>query len=472
MNFDLPQDKSSIIKVLGVGGGGSNAVNYMFEQGIKDVDFIVCNTDAQALVKSPVPVRIQLGASLTQGRGAGSKPDQGRQAAIENLDDVMAVIKDSTKMVFITAGMGGGTGTGAAPVIAKAAKELGILTVAIVTIPFRFEGPKRINHAVEGISQLREHVDSLLVINNERLREIYGDLPVSDAWAKADSILAVAARGIAEIITVAGHINVDFADVETVMTNSGVAIMGQGTGEGDNRAIEAIEAALTSPLLNNNDIKGARNILLNIISGSKEATMDEIARISEYAQEAAGNNADIILGSGFNESMGEKVGVTIIATGFDISSIPEMNIKQEQQKHYVNQGFENKQFVNQPRPVEKSVAQKTINFSPPEDAHLQKEISRLYDSKASKNTKAEKTEEVEEHNNNGKLINRLADLQNSDNIDDLHNIPAYKRSEFGKKIEKDVNFSEDSDVSKYSIENNDKVINIRESNSYLSNNVD
>lgn len=465
MNFDLPQEKSSIIKVLGVGGGGSNAVNFMFEQGIKDVDFIVCNTDAQALIKSPVPIKIQLGASLTQGRGAGSKPEQGRQAAIENLDDVMSVLKDDTKMVFITAGMGGGTGTGAAPILAKAAKELGILTVAIVTIPFRFEGPKRINHAVEGISLLREHVDSLLVINNERLREIYGDLPVSDAWARADNILSVAAKGIAEIITVAGHINVDFADVETVMTNSGVAIMGQGEGEGENRAIDAIESALTSPLLNNNDIKGARNILLNIISGKKEVTMDEIAKISEYAQNAAGNYADIILGSCFNENMDEKVGVTIIATGFDISSIPELHARQEQKKNFVNQMSENKNYSNQNSFIERRTTQKTINFSDQkEDTKLKDEISKLYDNKKNNNDS--------NNQNDSTKIYRFADLQNPENIDDLENVPAYKRADLVKEIEKDINYSKESDYSKYSLEDDNKSVKIKENNSYLSNNVD
>ncbi|MEE9461091.1 MAG: cell division protein FtsZ, partial [Bacteroidales bacterium] len=252
INFELPVNKSREIKVIGIGGGGSNAVNHMCKQGIKDVDFIICNTDAQALVSSPVPVRIQLGESLTEGRGAGNKPEIGRQAAIENLQDVIEALEGNTKMVFLTAGMGGGTGTGAAPVIAKATKELGILTVAIVTIPFRFEGQQRINQAIEGINQLEEHVDSLLVINNEKLREIYGDLKLSEAFAKADDILSMAARGIAEIITVPGYINVDFADVETVMKDSGVAILGSGTATGEGRAVKAIETALNSPLLNNN----------------------------------------------------------------------------------------------------------------------------------------------------------------------------------------------------------------------------
>jgi cell division protein FtsZ len=285
INFELPVNKHSIIKVLGIGGGGGNAVNHMHSLGIKDVDFMVCNTDAQALANSPVPLKIQLGESLTEGRGAGNKPEIGRQAAIENLNDVTEVLSNNTKMVFITAGMGGGTGTGAAPVIAKAAKELGILTVAILTIPFRNEGQRRINQALEGIAEIENHVDSLLVINNEKIRSIYGDLKVSEAFSKADDILAIAAKGIAEIITVHGYINVDFADVETVMTNSGVAIMGSAKSEGEDRAIKAVQDALKSPLLNDNDIKGAKNILINITSGTEEVTMDEIGQITDYIQE-------------------------------------------------------------------------------------------------------------------------------------------------------------------------------------------
>jgi len=324
LHFDLPEDKSSIIKVVGVGGGGSNAVNHMYKQGIKDVNFVVCNTDAQALAKSPIPVKIQLGSSLTEGRGAGNKPEIGRQAAIENLDDVIRVLSDSTKMVFITAGMGGGTGTGAAPVIAKAAKEMGILTVAIVTLPFRFEGQRRISQAIQGIKEISEHVDSLLVVNNEKLREVSGDLPVTKAFSSADDILTIAAKGIAEIITVTGHVNVDFADVQTVMTNSGVALMGSASAEGPDRAIRAISSALNSPLLNSSDIRGARNILLNIISGTDEVTMDEIAQINEFVQDAAGNTADLIWGNTSDEKLGEKISVTVIATGFKTDIMPDI----------------------------------------------------------------------------------------------------------------------------------------------------
>ncbi|HRX31123.1 MAG: cell division protein FtsZ [Bacteroidales bacterium] len=327
INFDMPSVNESIIKVIGVGGGGGNAVNYMHRMGIKDVDFVLCNTDAQALHNSPVEMKVQLGASLTEGRGAGNKPEIGRQAAIESLNQLVELLSSNTKMVFITAGMGGGTGTGAAPVIAKASKELGILTVAIVTIPFRNEGKKRIAQAIEGIENIRQHVDSLLVINNEKLLEVFGNLKLTEAFARADDVLATAAKGIAEIITVHGYINVDFADVETVMTNSGVALMGSGQASGEKRAITAVKTALESPLLNNNDISGARNILLNITYGDDEITMEEIGLIIDYVQAAAGDDADLIWGNGSDPSLGEDLKVTVIATGFGTSTIPELYIK-------------------------------------------------------------------------------------------------------------------------------------------------
>jgi cell division protein FtsZ len=324
IQFLFDKKQGSIIKVIGVGGGGGNAINHMYRQGIRDVDFIICNTDAQALVNSPVPVKVQLGSSLTEGRGAGNKPEVGRQAAIENIEDVRNVLQPPTKMVFITAGMGGGTGTGGAPVIAGLCQEMGLLTVAIVTIPFRTEGKLRINQAIEGIKEIEQYVDSLLVINNERIREMYGDFPISEAFAKADDVLAIAAKGIAEIITVHGYINVDFADVETVMRNSGVAIMGTGLAEGENRALRAVENSLLSPLLNNNDIKGAKNILLNITSGLSEVTMDEIGEITDFIQKKAGFEADLIWGNGTDDTLGNQISVTVIATGFSTSSIPEL----------------------------------------------------------------------------------------------------------------------------------------------------
>lgn len=317
MKFDMPKDQSSIIKVVGVGGGGSNAVNFMFNQGINGVDFVVCNTDQQALDQSPVPKKIALGSSLTEGRGAGSLPEVGKNAAIENIEDVRAAFGSNTKMVFITAGMGGGTGTGAAPVIAQVAKEMGILTVGIVTIPFNFEGRKRRAQADIGLEELKQNVDTLLVISNDKLREMCGDLKLSEAFAKADNILTVAAKGIAEIITVSGYVNVDFEDVKTVMTNSGVAIMGSATAAGEGRAIKAIQNALASPLLNDNNIQGASNILLYMNSGTEELTLDEITEITDYIQDEAGSTAEIIWGNGTDETLGDHISVTIIATGFE-----------------------------------------------------------------------------------------------------------------------------------------------------------
>lgn len=316
MKFDLPKDQSSIIKVIGVGGGGSNAVNHMYNQGIRGVDFVICNTDRQALDQSPVPIKLQLGTTLTEGNGAGSNPDVGKHSAVENIDDVKEILAKNTKMVFITAGMGGGTGTGAAPVIAQAARELGVLTVGIVTIPFAFEGRRRQEQANQGLAEMRDAVDTLLVICNDRLREMYGNLKLNEAFAKADDVLTVAAKGIAEIITVTGYINVDFMDVRTVMENGGTAIMGSAIAEGEHRAIKAVSQALASPLLNDNDITGANYILLNITSGVDEIEMDEITEITDYIQNEAGNTADIIWGNGVDESLGEQIQVTVIATGF------------------------------------------------------------------------------------------------------------------------------------------------------------
>lgn len=323
MNFDLPVERSSIIKVVGIGGGGNNAVNHMYQKGIKDVNFVICNTDHQALARSPVPVKVQIGESITEGRGAGSKPEVGRQAATENIGDVMAALSGNTKMVFLTTGMGGGTGTGAIPVIAKACREANILTIAVVTIPFKSEGKIRIKYAIDGINELKDHVDSLLVINNEKLREIYGDLGVSSAFARADDILATAVKGIAEIITVTGYINVDFADVETVMKDSGVAIMGMGSAAGEDRAMKAIESALNSPLLNSNDITGAKSILINISSGTgtNELTMDELGEVTDYMYEIASEDALIIRGLSQDDSLNDSISVTVIATGFPANSI-------------------------------------------------------------------------------------------------------------------------------------------------------
>jgi len=327
MKFDLPKEQSSIIKVIGVGGGGSNAVNHMYRLGIKGVDFVVCNTDHQALDTSPVPTKIPLGQSLTEGRGAGSIPDVGKNAAIENLEDVNEILAKNTKMIFVTAGMGGGTGTGAAPVIAQAAKDMGILTVGIITVPFTFEGRKRRTQAEEGIEKMRESVDTLLVINNDKLREMFGNLTLVNAFENADDVLAIAAKGIAEVISVTGQINVDFNDVNTVMKDSGVAIMGSAEAEGENRAIKCVENALNSPLLNDNNIDGAKYVLLNITYGTQAVLMDEISDITDYIQEEAGSTADVIWGHGYDESLGDKLCVTIIATGFNTTPHTGLSMK-------------------------------------------------------------------------------------------------------------------------------------------------
>jgi len=316
MKFEMLKDKSSIIKVIGVGGGGGNAVNHMYRQGITGVDFIICNTDAQALEFSPIPNKVQLGASLTEGMGAGSIPEVGKNSAIENIEDIKNMLGPQTKMLFITAGMGGGTGTGASPIIAKAAKELDILTVAIITTPFSFEGKRRKMQADDGLEELKKYVDSYLIISNDRLREIFGNLTLGSAFAQADDILTTAAKGIAEIITVPGYINVDFKDVRTVMKESGVCIMGSYSSDGENRALAAVEGALASPLLKDNEIEGARYILLNISSGVKEVTMDEVSIITDYIQDKAGLSADLIWGNCIDENLEDKISVTIIATGF------------------------------------------------------------------------------------------------------------------------------------------------------------
>src|SRR5476651_1442688 len=328
MQFEMLKEKSSIIKVIGVGGGGGNAVNHMYKQGITGVDFIICNTDAQALELSPIPNKVQLGASLTEGMGAGSIPEVGKNSAIENIDDIKQMLGSNTKMLFITAGMGGGTGTGASPIIAKAAREMDILTVGIITTPFSFEGKRRKMQAEEGMEELKKYVDSFLVISNDRLRQIFGNLTLGSAFAQADNILTTAAKGIAEIITLPGYINVDFKDVRTVMKDSGVSIMGSCAAEGDNRALKAVEGALSSPLLKDNEIEGARYILLNISSGQKEVTMDEVSVITDYIQEEAGLAADLIWGNCVDESLGDKTSVTIIATGFQT--------KDEREKEYTS----------------------------------------------------------------------------------------------------------------------------------------
>jgi cell division protein FtsZ len=363
MEFDLPKmgaaaesNANSIIKVIGVGGGGSNAVNHMFLQGIVGVDFIVCNTDRQALDISPVPHKIQLGPNLTEGRGAGMIPEMGMNAAIENIEEIREILSKNTKMVFVTAGMGGGTGTGAAPVIAQVAKDLGILTVGIVTVPFNFEGRKRRQQAQEGLDKMRQNVDTLLIINNERLREFGKNMSLSSAFSHADNVLTVAAKGIAEVISVTGTINVDFNDVNTVLRNSGQAIMGSAIAEGEDRAIVAVKEALTSPLLNDNDINGASYVLLNITYGEKEVMMDEITEITDYIQDAAGATADVIWGHGYDANLGDKLCITLIATGF--SSSPITGFEKAPERKIVALEDENKKEIL--NPLESPVQHTTI----------------------------------------------------------------------------------------------------------------
>jgi len=475
MNFDLPPERSSVIKVIGVGGGGSNAVNHMFKKGIQDVNFVVCNTDAQALHNSPVSIKLQLGDELTEGRGAGSKAEIGKEAALESIDRIKEVLSSNTNMVFITAGMGGGTGTGAAPVIASTAKEMGILTVAIVTIPFRFEGPERINQAINGINELKDHVDSLLVINNEKLREIYGNLTVSKSFEKADDVLAIAAKGIAEIITVHGYINVDFADVQTVMSNSGVAIMGSATSTGEERARLAIEEALTSPLLNNNDIEGARSVLLNITSGSEEITMDEVSEITDYVVSATSRDTTLIWGIGNDESLGEKISVTIIATGFRMNSIPELYVGKKQ-KHFVplrdaGKDEQSKEGRSNAIPHQASLA---FGVKDKEDSeeYILMEQSEEVDPETREKKLAERVRSLRETHEKLKERGYLSN-SGDDEIEELENVPAYVR----KKIPIDQQkHSDDQEVSRYRLtdEAGDEEggPKLRPDNSYLHDNVD
>jgi len=458
---NLTQEKyrGAEIKVIGVGGGGGNAVNYMHRQGICDVDFIICNTDAQAMKSSPVETKIQLGASLTEGRGAGNKPEVGKEAAIENIEDVKSALSSNTKMVFVTAGMGGGTGTGAAPVIAKACQEAGYLTVGIVTIPFRNEGRRRIKQAAEGIAELEGYVDSLLVINNERIREMYGDFGISEAFSRADNVLATAAKGIAEIITVPGYINVDFADVETVMRKSGLAIMGTGIATGENRAEEAIENALNSPLLNNNDIRGARNILLNITSGNIEVTMDEVGLITDIVQNKAGFDADLIWGNGKDDSLGESLSVTIIATGFNTSSIPELNKDPESVIEKIELS-ENAPVKNETTPVKSekkdvvAAEQKYFEFNvSAEKRKEENDFDILYPGTSK-----------ERHGFNKKPTEDDYTAMSEEDVDNLENIPAYLRRQLRMN---DPRYKKQK--SNFSVTSENK---ISDKNNYIYKNVD
>ena len=455
---------------------------------MQDVNFVVCNTDAQALANSPVSVKLQLGESLTEGRGAGNKPEIGRQAEIESVEDIADVLGGNTKMVFITAGMGGGTGTGAAPVIAKIAKEMGLLTVAIVTIPFRFEGDRRINQAVEGINEIEKYVDSLLVINNEKLREVCGNLKFSEAFSYADNILATGAKGIAEIITVPGYINVDFADVETVLSNSGVALMGTGVAQGEDRAVKAVQQALTSPLLNDNDINGTENILLNITSGTNEITMDEIGEIADFVNSEVGSSPNIIWGTGFDEKLGESISITIIATGFESNSIPELYAKKTTKKTITLEDTKANN-VNKKSPTIKfeeeivtseddslKFSQRTLDFDIKKERKSDTDkfvVLQEPDEETEVAVETKKSEILKKLNESRERMKerRMDSSQLNNNIDEIESEPAYKRKNL--KIEQPVP-SKDSKVSRYSLKDEEdsegSVLNTN--NSYLHDNVD
>jgi cell division protein FtsZ len=540
MQFEMLKEKSSIIKVIGVGGGGGNAVNHMYKQGITGVDFIICNTDAQALELSPIPNKVQLGSSLTEGMGAGSIPEVGKNSAIENIEDIKQMLGTNTKMLFITAGMGGGTGTGASPIIAKAARELDILTVGIVTMPFSFEGKRRKMQAEEGLEELKNNVDSFLVISNDRLRQIFGNLTLGSAFAQADNILTTAAKGIAEIITLPGYINVDFKDVRTVMKDSGVAIMGSSAAEGDNRALKAVEGALASPLLKDNEIEGARYILLNISSGDQEVTMDEVSIITDYIQEEAGLAADLIWGNCKDEDLGEKLSVTIIATGFQTKDERE---KEQSNKKIVSMLMPEdaplvrpvNQFVNpvkseeamtepflkaQPQPQQPvkdgakqtglfdmfaksedapvirhslineepeqpeaegsadftfKLAESVMNFEPVKPAPApQPEPEPEPQPTAVAGADDLKTDEsIEEQlRKSRERIMRLKDLSmklRNGNIQELENVPAYKRKEIALQ---QTPASDESQISRFSLTDSDGQAEIRRNNSFLHDNVD
>ncbi len=510
IKFDLPKNQSSIIKVVGVGGGGSNAVNHMFKLGIQGVDFVVCNTDAQALDLSPVPNKIQLGVNLTEGRGAGSIPSVGRNAAIEDVEMIKESLNKNTKMLFITAGMGGGTGTGAAPVIAQAARELGILTVGIVTLPFSWEGRKRRQQAEEGIREMKEHVDTLLIVCNDKLRELYGNMSFSEAFAKADNVLATGAKGIAEIITQTMKINVDFADVKTVMSDSGVAIMGSGEAEGEGRAIEAVETALASPLLNDNNIKGANKILLNITSGQEEILMDEITEITEYIQLEAGSSADIIWGLGNSDSLGKKISVTVVATGFEQNAdlgyelgtpAPKKVVIPLNQKVSTDSLNKNEPSEKSDETIEEKHGMKLVKKSSGE-AGKQKDSGNSnnyifeFDVKTSKNpsfiqddvkpgttddskTRLDENEydsisqeemDIKSKEREQKLRELSLKLKTPEGLAELEKQPAFIRRKIALSK---VPESSESQISRYVLkESNNKAVQIKSNNSFLHDNVD
>ncbi len=451
---ELPKEKSSIIKVIGVGGGGGNAVNFMYREGIKGVDFIICNSDRQALESSPIPNQIQIGNELTDGRGAGSNPDVGRKAAENNINEIIEALGVNTQMVFVTAGMGGGTGTGAAPVIARVAKQMGILTVGIVTTPFHFEGPKRKAAAEKGIAEMQDAVDSLLVISNDRIKEIFGNLVITKAFSYADNVLATAAKGIAEIITIAGSINVDFEDVKTAMKDSGVSILGNGVAEGDGRALRSAEQALNSPLLNNNKITGASDLLINITYGDEEVTMDEYSEINEFFQEQACMDANLKCGLCQDLSLGNKISVTIIATGF---SRKENSFKDE---------------------IKPQVNNITINELSSEIEEEEELLEPKYISLEDESIVDQSAHQSAINNlKNNELMARIRDIRelsskskSESGREELENIPAYERHQI--KLD-DISHSSETQVSRFSlVDDPERKPELKSNNSFLHDNVD
>lgn len=479
MLFDLPKDESPIIKVIGVGGGGSNAVTHMFKQGIVGVDFAITNTDSQAMELSPVPTKIQLGPTLTEGRGAGSKPNVGKMACEESIDDVKNYLENNCKMLFITAGMGGGTGTGAAPIIAKTAQEMGVLTVAIVTLPFTFEGRRRATQGLEGLEELKKNVDTLIIISNDKLRQIHGNLSISEAFGQADDILTTAAKGIAEIITVPGYVNVDFEDVNTVMRKSGVAIMGTASADGEDRAKRAVDDALHSPLLEDNDIKGAQHILLNITSGTTEVTMDEIFEITEFVQEEAGYGTDLIWGNCYDESLGDSISVTVIATGFENNRLKQT--KKEDDRIVVSLDEDDSRTSSKPSPrledigfEEDQKKAQTFEFDDIRSSIDKYNQNSSYEEPYVKNGEKEQREEdrrlryqrAQKHRE--RMRSSSLKLSNPQTVIELENEPAYLRR--GIQLD-DVPHSEEHTYSKYTISDDDEP-EISEGNSFLHDNVD
>ena len=471
MNTLFEQINSSMIKVIGVGGGGSNAVAYMYKQGIRGVDFAVSNTDKQALEISPVMHKVQLGPMHTEGLGAGSIPEVGKQSCIESIDEVRKFLENDTKMLFITAGMGGGTGTGAAPIIAKAAQEMGILTVGIVTLPFKFEGLRRRNQAMLGLEELKKNVDSLLVISNDRVKELYGNLSITEAFGKADDILATAARGIAEIITVAGYINVDFKDVNTVMKNSGVSIMGYAEAEGEDRAKNAVRDAINSPLLEDNDIRGAQHILLNITSGEEEVTMDEIAEITQYIEEEAGAGTDMIWGNCIDTTLGSKISVTIIATGFEkrrrrVEPPKRIGINDnEEVKTGLSSGaYDLREDDSNANVVEFDDIQKVVKTDSSEP--FIKSTTRTQEEPTS--TPRETRRVLRTYR---KDLKPARPLDNPKDIGELEDVPAYKRKKVCLDDRVDMKNAKDG-VSKLSINIDVDGPRFERNNSFFNNNVD